>query len=100
MAWPKKVPILDADDICRFAFNEGNKHCLVGWIVDTFGGRATGLSDYEYSREGSIVADEIIKDVNRWPMNFNDDITNSSEDIAKVWNKTMRNLGYTVPCGR
>lgn len=88
--WPVEVPVLGPEDICRGALSRSNgTHCLLGWKCKVFG--------YVGNVQRKVV-DEIFEVSGRPPSIpfFNDDRRNSKDELAKVWNQAMANLGYTV----
>jgi len=97
MAWPKKVPILDADDIYKGGLQCGDRMCLRGWAISTFGGAMVGGYGSP-SQEAKEVLGLILRDVGRPPSSFNDN--NEPAVVAKAWNRAIKKLGYTVPCER
>jgi hypothetical protein len=106
MAWPEKVPILDESEICRRKMDKGDRHCLVGWAISVFGGMHDGCVEFYPTVESEKVIEildaeaAVISDEYESVMEFNDDDRLSEEEVVAVWNKTMRKLGYTVPCER
>jgi len=99
MAWPKVVPILEAEDMCRGGMQLGECRCLVGWIIDTFGGTRGEIGDYDPSRESKKILAMIEKKYRKPPMNLNDFALNMSIP-ARAFNWACRKPGYTVPCER
>ncbi len=90
--WPHTVPVLTGRDICRgnFTSDTGSQHCLRGWVMDVF-----------QNREGEKLAIKAIRDAmpsthkKDGIMSFNDDQSVPKSKIAAVWNRAMRELGYT-----
>lgn len=114
--WPRSVPILEADDICRENMTDGEKHCLMGWVRESFwkeNAEVAGRSEY-YSIQRNvekILFSEIRKDqgrpcecssepglfdgkVNDELIAFNDSRRTKKERIARIWNLAMAKLGY------
>ena len=89
--WPEEAPILEGKDMVRYRYNsdDGKKSCLMGHVRNTFKYR------FRYQVEKSIM--DVISEV-RFATSivaFNDDYS-TKELAARVWNKAMANLGYTV----
>ena len=103
MGWPREVPILTGKDIIRGSVNssDGKKHCLVGWMYVAFGRTNGGGCD-------DTVWRQLLREINaaRHPRKtkvkwssvavFNDRAHVSRAFIAKIWNRAMYKLGYTV----
>lgn len=89
---PQIVPILDSNDLCRNNLVQGKKHCLVGWCIKTF-------QPYGFKIDLFVRA-LLFFETKTNLSTFNDDTNNSLQDIANVWNKVMKKLGYVVSCNR
>lgn len=116
--WPKEVPVLGDNDIRKYGMGSGGwdqSHCLLGWVNVTFYNSACPyaaprVSFLEQKKRLVILgfvkkclSDEILghdcgtctgKD-NRIAR-FNDARSTPLGEVAKVWNKAMARLGYTV----
>lgn len=91
-AWPSRVPILSADEICRGAECDGNgRHCLYGWTKEAFDALPVRQQVW------NAIAHEVGTQSIMW---FNDNPHNSYKQIADAWNSTMARLGYTEGCKR
>ena len=99
MPWPKVVPILTEDDICRGVLEKCESRCLRGWAIETFGGHMVGVFGNP-SVEANKVLRTIRLDVGMNTVLFNDSRKNSLKRIAAAWNRAVRKLGYTVSCDR
>ena len=86
MKWPKEVPILTANDIYqggRYHSKSQKTSCLLGWSHTVFGN--------EYA-----IYDVLVKRLPSSCLFITDYSDHSSrKDVAKLWNKTMADLGYT-----
>lgn len=95
MAWPKTVPILEADDICREQLNgPGGTHCLMGWINVQFNGlreQSAGEVCVQFEVDRAVGESGKVGFVA-----FNDWRGNSLDAVARVWNRAMAKLGYVV----
>jgi hypothetical protein len=106
MAWPKVVPILEADDILRREMERGDRRCLVGWAINTFGGVHDGSSQADPSKEAAkaiAILNNRVRSTTLYDedaMDFNDNENVPKEDVAGLWNWMVEELGYTVPCER
>jgi hypothetical protein len=88
--WPKEVPVLRAEDICRHRMNGAHgTRCLLGWSIETFG--------YAWLEPAAQKAVETLEKECGCPYidSFNDDRRNSLATVARTWNKAMARLGYT-----
>lgn len=91
--WPNEVPLLTEDDFIRGTYHSGDdsKHCLLGHIFKSF-------PDSQVQTE---VQQVMLKHLRRSHHvrpatlpTFNDDPKVPLSKLAKVWNTTMKLLGY------
>lgn len=103
ISWPKEVPILEAEDICRGNFHRGEKACLSGWVLTVI--------NIQYPRFNDIIKRDCLQNKIRKSIMeeiiriksidgpsivlFNDNMLYSKKLIAQIWNKAMARLGYT-----
>ena len=84
--WPKSVWVnLSADDVCQLKFDDGDRHCLLGWAFECFG-RRTNACDRALDAIMGVIDDWCIPE-------WNDSHTKTQ--CAKAWNHAMKDLGYT-----
>lgn len=92
MSWPKTVPVLNGNHICRESLGSrsGKTRCLWGWAIEVFGVDTIVRSKVHNclfvlckERGGESIAV------------FNDDLSNSKPQVSDVWNEAMHSLGYT-----
>ena len=87
--WPKTVPILEADDICRqYLHGDNGRHCLAGWKLVVFGDARDQVYERLYEEAGVGAMNWI------GLTRFND--TKPKAEVARVWNRAMARLGYVV----
>ena len=108
MRWPEVVPILSAEDIHKGGYTDGKgKFCLHGWIYLVSGWNKSTILHWpvEYDEVlAHTIADAIEaamsrKEFGRYCIeDFND--CEPARRSAALWNRTMRKLGYAVPCDR
>lgn len=86
--WPDSVPVLTAKDIHRGTWDgPDGTHCLLGH------GRQLNVASHKAWSELVHALDEATG--KQGIAEFNDDLSNSATQIANVWNRAMRSLGYT-----
>ena len=89
--WPTEVPILTANDMCKGEWSKGKRCCLAEWNDRVF----SDLSDVVRKEIKAVIFDEV-KEVGRVELvtDFND--SHPLALNARVWNRAMYRLGYTV----
>lgn len=93
---PKTVPVLAANDMVKRVFFCGEKACLSGWLMRTFGGDCIGVNAVAY-----YAAMDALEGVCRGMSGRNSTIIGHNDKIftlaqsARAWNKAMRSIGYT-----
>jgi len=101
MIEPKKVPILSADDICRNTYwNDRGQKCLSQWVT-TCGGNF----DFRNALARKLLVNLRIAGLEPRTTSpsiptINDHGRNSKQKLAAVWNRTVKELGFTEPCDR
>ena len=89
MKYPETVPILSANDICRYSLSRHGKHCLRGWQQTVFGDYdSTPISDVDKALTIACGTREI--------MTFTDTPRRKLSVVARAWNRAMALLGYVV----
>ena len=88
MKYPKRVKRLEAKDICRRELDGPNgTHCLLGWM-------------YSEARDFISQANNAVRAQTRNSRvgiaRFNDNPKRTNRDIAAVWNRAMKSLGYKL----
>jgi len=89
--WPEEVPILTANDMCKGDWSKGRRCCLAEWNDRMF----PDLDDVVRKEIRLVVTDEI-GHPHSYPSvtEFND--SHPLALNARVWNRAMYRLGYTV----
>ncbi len=102
--FPLEWPILEADDLCRFRFIIGQRHCLGGWMNKSVGCEAH-LPTMRTEEQRSNLRQHILAAAS-WlgaenantgavaPMNDHSD--NSLSLLARAWNLAGALAGYVV----
>lgn len=102
MELPDVVPILGPDDFCRGTMHRGERHCLIGWSMTVVDDDSDDLSYVIRDAIRDVIRDSLPPqdkhllrgvELAQW----ND--THSLQEIADVWNDTMRRLGYIEDAG-
>lgn len=92
--WPKEVPILEADDFCRDQFVDRSGRACLSWRV------ATTFSHHHYDAvvHQLFRAAEMLGATGSYPslVAYNDNRANPKSLVARIWNRAMAKLGYTV----
>lgn len=87
--WPEEVPILSANHMCKGDWTKGSRHCLAEWNDRVFP---------DHCGQVRLKIHEVIKEVGvskTMPVtSFNDNHPVALN--ARVWNRAMYLLGYTV----
>lgn len=107
VAWPKVVPILEPSEIhkgsARASYPSGRpnykKLCILAWGWKVF----HGPKYHEASKRYGAVLDSEFKKLGAGMIGialWNDHPCTTKEEIAALWKRVMRRLGYTVPCER
>lgn len=101
--FPEIVPILSAEEIHQGNYDGPNgTHCLLGWCREVFPDSWDGLFKTSHPAFRALKAEvakaEGVAYDQAYLSCFNDSST--KPNVAKVWNKAMKTLGYTVPCER
>ena len=92
--WPDKLPILDEKDLCRGRYDSvDGRHCLMGWAIVCFDESSFETTEDFLTKLYCHCYGERIAQ-------FNDNRKNSLKQVAKAWNDTIKELGYTVICSR
>lgn len=94
--WPEEVPILEAKDFCRGAFDGPNgTHCLLGHCM-----QITEWRRYELNAEFRNAIMSAARDLKAARVtcifDINDAKENSTALLARIWNLAMAKLGYVV----
>lgn len=84
--WPKQVPVLTADDMCKGVFHGPNgTRCLAGWMDNVFNDHAA-----RYVARCAIIEIAGV-DITA----YNDNPRRKLSSLARTWNRAMARLGYT-----
>lgn len=100
MAWPKKVPILEADDICRGKYRNDGQCCLLGWAHKVFGNNDFNYSTMLRTAEERVVIEDIRERIPGHMQIHTYSDASTPAGAADLWNRVMRKLGYTESCDR
>ena len=92
--WPETVPILEASDICKGSYTQGEQHCLSGWVSLAF----NGDPQFKAYRTVITAADEMGLNPDKYCNipSINDHEAISEEMLARVWNRARAKLGYVI----
>lgn len=105
--WPKEVDIVTEQDICKGMRHDGaGRHCLQGLLDNNFGkcfklNGTRSMAVYNEIRQKAVDAIYCEIQAERQEsadciVSFNDKDVTPKSLIAKVWNRAMYRLGYTV----
>lgn len=91
--YPNEIQLLEARDIHKGSLSskDGKRHCLMGWTDQSFiqiQFRVNDIIEEVINQELGFRCDYISR--------FNDSRKISKSLIARVWNRAMYLLGYTV----
>ncbi len=96
--FPKTVPILETKDMCKGRYNDGNKCCLVGhsnkFVLENRKEIQKSLKKVIKEELGNSFGTDNYLAANI--VLFNDNKKNTKPLLARVWNRAMFLLGYTV----
>jgi hypothetical protein len=92
--WPAEVPILTANDMCKGDYVKGVRCCLLGRLDEVFKSESADIFEEARRQIQMTLGEELDCGHFTCVISFND--SHPLTLNARVWNRAMYRLGYTV----